>query len=209
VESPPAQPPHVYPTRIRRPPDRLNLICTYHMTARRATKENPDEAVPVTKKELETLLHKHAFLGVNYENMDAAQREGIIRSQMNVTQKYSSSSDGNRRMKDNTRAYGASTSSKAKATLPHISLSSRTTSLPSIDGEWETDIGTHKTYPNRVFLGPRPHHQENRQVGLLPHRIHDRRHHDEAPPRSTFSNHARQDHGRRPVAHGRGIDLNS
>jgi hypothetical protein len=104
VESPPAQPPHVYQTRIRRPPDRLKLMCTYHMTARRAIKENPDEAIPVIKKELETLLHKHAFHGVHYENMDAAQRKGIIRSQMNVTQKYAPSSDGNGRMKDKLKA---------------------------------------------------------------------------------------------------------
>jgi hypothetical protein len=101
---PPAQQPHVYPTRTRRAPDRLNLICVYHMTARKAIKESPDEAIPVIKKELVTLLDKHAFHGVKYDDLNPDQRKGIIRSQMNVTQKYAPSSDGNGRVKDKLKA---------------------------------------------------------------------------------------------------------
>ena len=92
--------PHVYPTRTRKPPDRLNL----HMTARKALKENPDEALPVIKKELETLLRLKAFHGRDYDELDHSQRKGIIRSQMNVTQKYAPSSDGNGRVKDKLKA---------------------------------------------------------------------------------------------------------
>ena len=58
------------------------------MTARKALKESPDEALPVIRQELETLLRKKVFRGRNYEDLTQAQRKGIIRSQMNVTQKY-------------------------------------------------------------------------------------------------------------------------
>jgi Reverse transcriptase (RNA-dependent DNA polymerase) len=74
------------------------------MTARKASKESPDEAIPVIKKELVTLLDKHAFHGVKYDNLNPGQRKGIIRSQMNVTQKYAPSSDGNGRVKDKLKA---------------------------------------------------------------------------------------------------------
>jgi Reverse transcriptase (RNA-dependent DNA polymerase) len=96
--------PHVYPTRTRRAPDRLNLLCVNHMTARKALKENPDEALPVIRKELETLLRKKAFHATDYNELDHAQRKGIIRSQINVTQKYAPSSDGKGRIKDKLKA---------------------------------------------------------------------------------------------------------
>ena len=96
--------PYIHPTRTRRAPDRLNLLCVNHMTARKALKENPDEALPVIRKELETLLRKKAFHGKDYNELDHAQRKGIIRSQMNVTQKYAPSSDGNGRIKDKLKA---------------------------------------------------------------------------------------------------------
>ena len=74
------------------------------MTARKALKENPDEALQVIRKELETLLRKKAFHGRNYDDLTQEQRKGIIRSQMNVTQKYAPSSDGNGRVKDKLKA---------------------------------------------------------------------------------------------------------
>jgi hypothetical protein len=74
------------------------------MTARKAIKENPDEAIPAIKKELKTLLHKYAFRGVNYDNMYPSQRMGIIRSQMNATQKYAPTSEVSERMKDKLKA---------------------------------------------------------------------------------------------------------
>jgi hypothetical protein len=58
------------------------------MTARKAIKENPDVAIPVIRKELETLLRLKAFHGRDYDELEPGQRKGIIRSQMNVTQKY-------------------------------------------------------------------------------------------------------------------------
>lgn len=96
--------PYVHPTRVRRPPEKLNLLSVYHMTARKALKESPDEALPVIRQELETLLRKKVFRGRNYEDLTQAQRKGIIRSQMNVTQKYAPSSDGNGRVKDKLKA---------------------------------------------------------------------------------------------------------
>jgi hypothetical protein len=58
----------------------------------------------VIKKELVTLLDKHAFRGVKYDDLNPGQRKVIIRSQMNVTQKYAPSSDGNWRVKDKLKA---------------------------------------------------------------------------------------------------------
>jgi hypothetical protein len=103
AEQPHAEP-HVYPTRVRRAPDKLNLLCVHHMTARKALKENPEEALPVIRKELETLLRKKAFHGIDFASLTPGQQKGIIRSQMNVTQKYAPSSDGNGRVKDKLKA---------------------------------------------------------------------------------------------------------
>ena len=41
--SPKKAPTYVHPTRIRRPPEKLNLYGVYPMTAKRALKENPGE----------------------------------------------------------------------------------------------------------------------------------------------------------------------
>ena len=96
--------PYAHPQRIRRPPEKLNLLSVYHITARRALKENPNEALPVIRQELETLLRKGVFHGIEYTSLTQTQRKGIIRSQMNVTQKYAPSSDGNGRIKDKLKA---------------------------------------------------------------------------------------------------------
>lgn len=74
------------------------------MTAKRALKENPDGALPVIRQELETLLRKRVFHGRDYATLTDSQRKSIIRSQMNVTQKYAPSSDGNGRIKDKLKA---------------------------------------------------------------------------------------------------------
>ena len=100
----PAPLPYAHPQRIRRPPEKLNLLSVYHITARRALKENPNEALPVIRQELETLLRKGVFHGIEYTSLTQTQRKGIIRSQMNVTQKYAPSSDGNGRIKDKLKA---------------------------------------------------------------------------------------------------------
>jgi hypothetical protein len=100
----PIQSTYVHPSRIRRPPEKLNLYSVYHMTARRALKENPGEALPIIRQELETLLRKGVFRGRDYASLTENQRKGIIRSQMNVTQKYAPSSDGNGRVKDKLKA---------------------------------------------------------------------------------------------------------
>ena len=106
VPMPSAKPPpmYVHPTRVRRPPEKLNLYGVYHMTAKRALKENPDGALPVIRQELETLLRKRVFHGRDYATLTDPQRKSIIRSQMNVTQKYAPSSDGNGRVKDKLKA---------------------------------------------------------------------------------------------------------
>jgi hypothetical protein len=67
-------------------------------------KESRDEVMPVIKKELETLLRKGVFHGRDYSTLTDKQRKGIIRSQMNITQKYAPSSDGNGRIKDKLKA---------------------------------------------------------------------------------------------------------
>ena len=74
------------------------------MTAKRALEENPDGALPVIRQELETLLRKRVFHGRDYATLTDSQRKSIIRSQMNVTQKYAPSSDGNGRIKDKLKA---------------------------------------------------------------------------------------------------------
>jgi Reverse transcriptase (RNA-dependent DNA polymerase) len=74
------------------------------MTAKRALREDPDGALPVIRQELETLLRKRVFHGRDYTSLTDTQRKSIIRSQMNVTQKYAPSSDGNGRVKDKLKA---------------------------------------------------------------------------------------------------------
>jgi hypothetical protein len=96
--------PYVHPQRTRRPPEKLNLLSIYHITARRALKENPKEALPVIRQEVEILQHKRVFHGIEYKSLTQTQTKGIIRSQMNVTQKYAPSSDGNGRIKDKLKA---------------------------------------------------------------------------------------------------------
>lgn len=92
------------PTRDRRPPDRLNLLSTFHMTAKRALREDPTTARPAIEAELKTLIGKGVFRPVKLTSLTTAQRVGIIRSQLNVTQKYLPTTDGAGRIKDKVKA---------------------------------------------------------------------------------------------------------
>ena len=106
ARSPQVAQPYVHPQRDRRPPDRLNLtlLSSFHVTARKAIKENRAEAVPAIEAELRSLLHKKAFHGIHVSSLTETQRKGIINSTMNITQKFSPSSDGNGRVKDKLKA---------------------------------------------------------------------------------------------------------
>lgn len=104
IPSPKQQSIYFHPTQIRRPPEKLNLYSVYHITAKRALKENPDGALAVIRQELETLLRKRVFHGRDYTTLIISQRKCIIRSQMNITQTYAPSSDGKGRIKDKLKA---------------------------------------------------------------------------------------------------------
>jgi hypothetical protein len=108
-EDPPAPrsiPPPVSqrPTRDRRPPDRLNLCSIFHITAKRALREDPATARPAIEAELKTLIDKGVFRPVKTSTLSPTQRAGIIRSQLNVTQKYLPTTDGTGRVKDRVKA---------------------------------------------------------------------------------------------------------
>ena len=72
-----------YPSRERKPPNRLTL----HMTAKRALREDPATARPAIEAELKTLISKGVFRPILTSTLTESQRRGIIRSQLNVTQK--------------------------------------------------------------------------------------------------------------------------
>lgn len=103
--------PYIHPQRERRPPDRLNLNITtptllsaFHITARRALKENREQAEPAIMAELATLLTKKVFHAVDIQSLTPQQQKGILNSTMNVTQKFAPSSDGKGRIKDKLKA---------------------------------------------------------------------------------------------------------
>ena len=107
VELPPPPPPpapHVYPTRDRKPPNRLSLLNIFHMTAKRALKEDPTTARPAIEAELRTLIGKGVFRPIKTSQLTPEQRASIIRSQLNVTQKYLPTTDGTGRIKDKVKA---------------------------------------------------------------------------------------------------------
>jgi hypothetical protein len=92
------------PQRDRRPPERLNLHSMFHMTAKRALREDPATARPAIEAELKTLIDKGVFRPVKVSSLSPTQRAGIIRSQLNVTQKYLPTTDGTGRVKDRVKA---------------------------------------------------------------------------------------------------------
>ena len=90
--------------RDRRPPDRLNLFSSFHVTAKRALREDPASARPAIEAELRTLIGKGVFRPVKTSTLTPTQRAGIIRSQLNITQKYLPTTDGAGRIKDRVKA---------------------------------------------------------------------------------------------------------
>ena len=91
--------PHVYPTCIRRPP--VYLMSIYHITAMRALREYPATVRPAIEAKLGTMLEMGVFTPVYRNDLTAFHRKNIIRSQLNITQKFLPSSDNSRRTKDN------------------------------------------------------------------------------------------------------------
>ena len=96
--------PYAHPQRDRRPPTKLNLLSVYHITAKRALRESPETARPAIESELRTLVSKGVFRPVHISKLTPFQRANIIRSQLNVTQKFLPSSDGTGRVKDKIKA---------------------------------------------------------------------------------------------------------
>jgi hypothetical protein len=101
ANKPPPVVPDPRPQRQRRAPDRLNLA---HITARKALKDDPGQALPAIQLELRTLLMKKVFRPRLASEMSEAQERSIVRSQMNVTRKVSPASDGGGRAFDKTKA---------------------------------------------------------------------------------------------------------
>ena len=90
-------------TRSRKPPDRLNLVADKlpiptqkggirgewsFMTVTRALKLFPDKAPAAIESEIKSLLAKGTFLGVHMEELSPTQKQKILRSNMNVVEKY-------------------------------------------------------------------------------------------------------------------------
>ena len=93
-----------YPTRERKPPNRLSLTSVFHITAKRALREDPTTARPAIEAELRTLIAKGVFRPVKQNTLTEEQRRSVIRSQLNVTQKYLPTTDGAGRVKDKVKA---------------------------------------------------------------------------------------------------------
>ena len=55
--------PYAHPQRIRRPTEKLNLLSVYHITTRRALKENPNEALPVISRNSRPYSAREYFTG--------------------------------------------------------------------------------------------------------------------------------------------------
>ena len=108
-------PPRRNPPRSRNPPARLNLssiissnksenLSAYHITARCAMKEIPELAEPAILLELSNILKKNVFTGRHFMSLSTSQKNSIIRSAMNITQKVAPTSDGSGRTKDKVKA---------------------------------------------------------------------------------------------------------
>ena len=100
----PTPTPYIHPQRDRKPPTKLNLLSIYHITAKRALKESPETARPAIESELRTLVSKGVFRPVRIDKLTPFQRANIIRSQLNITQKFLPASDGAGRVKDKVKA---------------------------------------------------------------------------------------------------------
>ena len=83
-------------TRIRKPVTRLNLMAkgdmttdrVAFMTVSRAMKLFPEKTATAMHGEVKSLLGKHTFSGVHLNSLTYGQRKKILRSNMNVVEKY-------------------------------------------------------------------------------------------------------------------------
>ena len=102
-------------TRIRKPVNRLNLVATEvpeevvetpnhdfwsMMTVSRALRLFPEKTTSAIESEVKSLLEKETFSGVHITALSQTQRQKILRSNMNVVEKYLPylDSDGNRKI---------------------------------------------------------------------------------------------------------------
>ena len=96
---PPALPMSREPSsRIRRPVDRLNLIAftpsksprTHYanMSVARAMRLFPEKTSTAMEGEVRSLLGKETFSGSKWENLTPDMRKKVLRSHMNVVEKY-------------------------------------------------------------------------------------------------------------------------
>ena len=102
-----------YPTRDRKPPNRLSLMSAFHITAKRALREDPATARPAIEAELRTLIAKGVFRPIKQSTLTEDQRRSVIRSQLNVTQKYLPTTDGREESRTRSR-HGWSAEETAK-----------------------------------------------------------------------------------------------
>ena len=85
-------------TRIKKPIDRLNLVATSptqgppvhyaSMSVPRALKLFPEKTNLAMESEVKSLLSKNIFSGVKRHTLSADQQKRILRSHMNVVEKY-------------------------------------------------------------------------------------------------------------------------
>ena len=85
-------------TRIRRPIDRLNLVAVSpgethrvhyaNMSVARAMRLFPEKTALAMESEVKSLLSKLTFSGARRDNLTQDQRRKILRSHMNVVEKY-------------------------------------------------------------------------------------------------------------------------
>ena len=82
----------------------MSLTSVFHITAKRALREDPSTARPAIEAELRTLIEKGVFRPIKHSTLTEDQRRSVIRSQLNVTQKYLPTTDGTGRIKDKVKA---------------------------------------------------------------------------------------------------------
>ena len=90
----------------------------FHIAAKRALREDPATARPAIETELRTLIAKGVFRPVKHNTLTEEQRRGVIRSQVNVIQKYLTTTDGAGRVKDKVKARLVGDGNCQDCTLP-------------------------------------------------------------------------------------------
>ena len=90
------------PFRIRGAPDKLNLVASirysmFHIFAKRAMREIRKTTEPAIMLELSNITRKGVLMGRHMRDLTPTQINGIIHSHINITPKYSPTSDGSGR----------------------------------------------------------------------------------------------------------------